>query len=302
MREPRTREQANVRPALLALVFFLLGLGVGAFWYYRAARHGTGDGGGAGAGGLSEGTRAVLKRLDAPIDLRFYSLLDPASASDSLQAFAERVDQLLAEYEREAGGKIQLTRCNSRSDAAANAASADGLRPFGMDKGDACYLGIAVVQNDHKESLPQLAAEWEPALESDLTRAIERVINAKAPATSVGETAPIDPAAAEEVKRAVPNFASVSVEEATRVLREQSLKAFQTAAKGMELQVKQAEQRLAQAENANSEAEQQAAMKQLQQVQAEQAEKLKQIAARSQAQIAALEKLKGAERQPAGRK
>ena len=86
----------------------------------------------------------------------------------------------------------------------------------------------------------------------------------------------------------------MSVEEGTRILREAALKDFTTAANEMAAQVKEAQQRLAQVQNGGSDADQQAAMKHLQQVQAKQTEKLNQIASRSKAQIDALQQLKAA--------
>ncbi len=57
-------------------------------------------------------------------------------------------------------------------------------------------------------------------------------------------------------------------------------------------QIKEAEQRLLQAQSGGSEADQQAALKHLQQVQAEQTEKLKQIAARFKTQVDVFQQLK----------
>ena len=62
----------------------------------------------------------------------------------------------------------------------------------------------------------------------------------------------------------------------------------------MEKQIQAAQQQLADAQNSRPEAEQQAAMKHLQQVQLDQAEKLKAIAARLQAQISAFQQMKAA--------
>jgi len=197
------------------LAVFFLGLAVGAFWHYRATGDRTANTSGGAEGqqpwALSDSTKAVLRRLDSAIEIRFYSLLDPASVPAALREFAGRVDQLLSEYQQEANGRIKVTRYNSPSDAAANAASADGLKPFNLDKGDACYLGIVVSQNEQKESLAQLSPEWEQALESDLTRAIIRINNAKRPApASVARSAP-DPLVIEEVKRLIPDLTSVSM-------------------------------------------------------------------------------------------
>jgi len=121
------------------------------------------------------------------------------------------------------------------------------------------------------------------------------VVNASRSARPfVASHPPVDATAIEEVKQAIPNFASVSLADGEQILREAALKKFEQAAKEMDAQVKQAQQQLAQAENGQSAAEQQAAMKLVQQTQAEQTEKLQQIAARLQTQIAALKQLKGA--------
>jgi len=94
------------------------------------------------------------------------------------------------------------------------------------------------------------------------------------------------------VKRLIPNPDSVSVEAGTQVLRTAALAEFQAAALEMENKLKEAQQLVIQAQGSNSESAQQAALKQLQQVQAEQNEKLKEIAARSKAQITAWVQLK----------
>ena len=297
-RKTRSGRSAQTRTVVLALIIFLLGVAGIACWFWSASKRGA-----AGSERLprakspvtlSDSTKAILKRLNSSVEIRFYALLDPASVSDALQAFAGRVEGLLTGYEQEASGKIKVIRYDSRSDfnVAALAASADGIQPFNLDKGDACYLGIAVACNDQKESLSRIAPEWEQALESDLSRAIERVAQSKAPAQPLATASQTDPAVVEEVKRVIPNFASVSVEEGKRILTETALKDFKTTVNKMELQLRNAEQRFSQAQAGGSKAEQQAAQKQLQQIRAEQPEQLKQMAARLQIQIQALQQLK----------
>jgi ABC-type uncharacterized transport system involved in gliding motility auxiliary subunit len=241
-------------------------------------------------GALSDGTLAVLKRIDSPVEIRFYSLLDPASTSESLRAFTGRVEQLLSLYQQAAHGQIKVTRYTSLADSS-QAAAADGLNPFNLDKGEACYLGVAVVQAGQKESLARLSPDWEPALESDLSRALTRVIDASAPARPAA-AARVDAATLDEVKRTFPNLESVSVKEGTQKLRDAAVNDMKAALAELDAQVKDAEQRLTQAQTGTSDAEKQAAIKNLQQIQAAQTEKLKQIAARSAAQIEALKQLK----------
>jgi hypothetical protein len=289
----RANEQGSTRLITLALACFLLGTAVSALWFYRNANRGSSSTSETARGAiLSESTKSVLQRLQAPIEIHYYSLLDPATVPDSVRAFAERVAQLLDQYQQAANGKVKVSRQDTSSNTSANAALADGIKPFNQDKGDACYLGIAVLNNGHKESLPLLSPDWESALESDLSRAIVRLNETSGMLSPAVAPAPIDPAATEEVKRAVPNYAAVSLEEGTRVLRQATLAEFTQAAAEMDVRVKEAEQRFLAAEKSQSEPAQQAARQELQKLQAEQNERLKQIVARSQAQIEALQKLK----------
>ena len=278
---------------LVVLVAFVLGLAAGAFWLYHTPNPPAAPLLEAAATpALSDATKAVLQHLDSPVTIRVYALLDPASVPAALRDFAGRVDQLLAEYEREGKGKLKILRYQTLADTAANAAAADKIKPFNLDKGDACYLGLAVACRDQQESLPQLLPEWEQALESDLTRTLVRVIKAQPRAAGPVETSPPDPAVLEEVRRTLPDLASVSIEEGTRRLREKARVAFAAATGEMETRVKEAQQRIIEAQNSGSETATQAAVQELQRLQAEHMEKLKKIAAQAHAQVVALEQIK----------
>ena len=200
----------------------------------------------------------------------------------------------IADYQQEAAGKIKITSFNSQTKAALNAATADGITVFNLDKGEACYLGVTLVLNGRKDTLSHLSPEWEQALEPDLTRAIIRLMDAARPVTIPTTVSQINTAAIQEVRALIPDLAAVPVESGKQILRDAALKDFTAAAKEMQAQVKEAEQRLTQAQNGGTDVEQQAAMKHLQQVQAEQTDKLKEIAAKSKVQVDTFERLKAA--------
>ena len=101
-----------------------------------------------------------------------------------------------------------------------------------------------------------------------------------------------DPAIVAEVKRQLPNFASVSLEEGSQILREAALKDLQAALSRTEGQIKEAEQRVARMEAAKSDAAKQEALRDLQRLQAEQAAKLGELTRKSSAQIEVLRQLK----------
>lgn len=287
----KRREGAGVRSMVPGLAFFAAGIALSALWFMRAPAQGPAVPQSAGPPALSAATEAVLQHVASPVEIRFYSLLDPASVGESGREFSGRVDQLLAQYEQAAGGKIKVVRVNSISAAAANAAVADGIKPFNMDKGEACYLGIAVVRGGQKETLSSLAPEWGQALESDLTRAIARAVGGDPPAASAPSA---DTATVDRVKRLIPNLDSVSVDEGTKVLRQSSLAEFKQAVEEMQAKVKEAEERFLQAEADQSEAGQEAARKELQQIQADHVARLRRLTAISQTQMSAFQQIKGA--------
>jgi hypothetical protein len=282
---------ARVRGLFFGLAFFAAGMALSAWWFLRAPPPVPAGPESAGSPALSEATKAVLRGLDSPVEIRFYSLLDAQGASDSERAFSGRVDQLLAQYEQESAGKIKVSRSKTLSTDIENAALADGIIPFHLDRGDGCYLGIAVVRAKQKETLPTLAPEWEQALEPDLTRAIARATEAVSEAVFVSRP---DPAALDAVRRLIPNVDSVSLAEGTDALRQSSLAQLKTEVQEMQARVKAAEDRFLQAQADQSQAGQEAARKDLQQIQADLLVSQRRLTAMSQAQLNALQQIKGA--------
>lgn len=269
---------------LLIVPAFIAGVAVSAIWFTHQHAAPSAEEKPA----LSASTEQALQHLGAPVQVRFYSLLDPASTPDSTKAFAGRVAQLLARYQDESNGKIKVACIDALSTSNANAALADGLKPFDLDKGDGSYLGVAVTANGQRESLASLSPQWEQALESDLTRAIART--ATPPDSQV--TRPVDNTALNNLKNTIANPDAVSLEDGTQMLKQAGLSAFAQATQEMQAKVKEAQDRLLQAQAGQSEADQQAALQNLQQVQADETAKLKQIALDSKAQIEAFTKLK----------
>jgi ABC-type uncharacterized transport system len=291
------RREANSRLVVLVVVGFLLGAGLTAFWFHQRYTRPAPVSSETAPSALSAGTLAILQRLNSPIELHFYSLLDPATVPDATRVFAGRVSELLGQYEQAANGHIKVVRYEESSTDNANRAAADGLKPFNQDKGDACFLGIAVVHDGKKETLPLLAPEWEPALESDLSRAIARLSESSPGLASTATPPTVDPAVEAEVKRALPNLASISIAEGTRVLRQACQDELARTGQEMDARIKEAQQRFLEAQKNQSAADQEAARQQLVQLQAEQTQRIKQILANSQAQVEALERLKSSGQQ-----
>ena len=115
------------------------------------------------------------------------------------------------------------------------------------------------------------------------------------PATSVVKAStPVSPEVTNEIVRLIPDLKGTSLEDGIGILRGATVDKFVEASAEMEQQIHAAQQLAADAQNGQSEADQQAAMKHLQQVQLDQAEKIKAIAAQLQVQISAFEQMKAA--------
>jgi len=282
------RQQAQARIGFVVVVLFLAAVGAGAFQYFRAVRAPKV----AAANeviALSPGTGAVLNGLKSPIEIRFYSLLDPASTSESLRAFAERVNRLLGEYERAGNRNIRVIRFGEISEANAKAAAADGISAFNRDKGDACYLGITAVRDGQKESMPEISPDWEPALESDLSRVVARVNEMTPPGATPANVGTKELATAQKAIEANPNLASASLEQGTQILRDAAMAEFKAAVADMQNQTAAAEQRLSQGGAPASEI-----ASEIQKIHAEQTAKMQEITARLHDEMAALTRNKSA--------
>lgn len=254
---------------------------------------------------LSDSTHAILQGLKSSVEIKLYAPADATALPETLSGFAARVQQMLAEYDRVADGKIKWIHSDPQTDPAAkSAAGIAGVSPFTGTGGRICHMGIVITCGRRVEVMPQLAPEWEAALESDLSRAILRVSTPLAlAATPFAQTMatppPLDPLVSEELLKLFPDLHSQSFEAAAQTLREMALEEWKSVGLEMQTKVQVAQKHLADAREQKSESEQQSALKDFQRVQSEQADKLKQITARLQERITILERLKNAPHQSA---
>src|SRR5262245_25687859 len=127
---------------------------------------------------LSDGTKAILRKLDTPVKIRFYCTQSENSSPETvyLKGYARRVEDLLNEYKQIAGGKLIIEKYDPQPDSdAEDSARLDGVEGEPLPNGEKFYLGLAVSALDEKQSIPFLMPNRERLLEYDLSRAITRV-------------------------------------------------------------------------------------------------------------------------------
>jgi len=130
---------------------------------------------------LSEGTKKILRNLAAPVKVKLY-LSQGESVPVQLRGFAQRVEDLVREFQNAANGNLRIEKYNPRPDSEEeDAAQLDGVEPQQLMTGEQFYLGIAVSQLERKQAIAAVTPQRERLLEYDLVRAIARTASPQRP-------------------------------------------------------------------------------------------------------------------------
>jgi ABC-type uncharacterized transport system involved in gliding motility auxiliary subunit len=140
---------------------------------------------------LSEGTRSVLGKLEAPVKIRLY-FSQGAEVPLPIKAYGRRVEDMLAEFRQAGRGKVLVEKLDPEPDSEAeDSAALEGVEAQVVGSGDRFFLGASVSYADQKIALPALAPDREPLLEYDLTRAIARATATAKPVVGVMSALPV---------------------------------------------------------------------------------------------------------------
>ena len=140
---------------------------------------------------LSDGTRKVLRELQAPVRLKLY-VSQGEAVPVPLRSFTQRVEDLVREFKSVAGPNLIVERYNPKPDSEEeDAAQLDGIEPQSLATGEQFYLGASVSQLERKQVLPNIAPQRERLLEYDLIRAIARVAQPERPKIGLMSSLPV---------------------------------------------------------------------------------------------------------------
>jgi ABC-type uncharacterized transport system involved in gliding motility auxiliary subunit len=141
---------------------------------------------------VSDGTRAVLSKLESPVKIRLYFTQGDAGVPLPIKAYGRRVEDLLAEFRQAGRGKVLVEKLDPQPDSdAEDSATLEGIEAQVTPAGERFYLGAAVSYLDQKLALPALTPDREPLLEYDLTRAIARAAGTSRPVVGVMSALPV---------------------------------------------------------------------------------------------------------------
>jgi ABC-type uncharacterized transport system involved in gliding motility auxiliary subunit len=129
---------------------------------------------------LSDGTRNLLAGIEEPINLYFYYSDQATASMPSLRSYADRVREMLEEFEDAAAGKIRL----SVIDPLPFSEDEDRAAQFGLQgvqlgvSPDPVYLGLAGTDSlDNEEIIAFFQPDKEAFLEYDIAKLVSTLTN-----------------------------------------------------------------------------------------------------------------------------
>lgn len=143
---------------------------------------------------LTEGTRNILAGLDDPITLRFFLSRQVATNVPAISSYAQRVEDLLQEYERQAGGRIDLQIIDPEPfSQEEDLAQRHGLRSVPVDEGgDPLYFGLVATNSvDDTEVIEFFSPQRERLLEYDLSRLVHQLDQEEPPVVGLVSSLPL---------------------------------------------------------------------------------------------------------------
>ncbi len=141
---------------------------------------------------VSQGTRSIIEKLDAPVKIRFYYTQSEQNVPLPIKGFARRVEDLLGAFRSASGGKVLIEKLDPQPDSdAEDSATLEGVEAQVMQSGDRFYLGLSISYADQKLALPALSLDREQLLEYDLARAIARATRTDKPVIGVLSPMPL---------------------------------------------------------------------------------------------------------------
>jgi ABC-type uncharacterized transport system involved in gliding motility auxiliary subunit len=143
---------------------------------------------------LSQGTKNIVAKLKEPITLKFFYTKKLGANYAQVNAYANRVRDLLHEYAAISDGKIVLEEIDPEpyTDAEDQAAAA-GLTGAPTDSGDFVYFGLVGTNTiDGQQAIPFFSQDREGYLEYDITSLIYKLATPKKPVIGVLSSLPLE--------------------------------------------------------------------------------------------------------------
>ena len=143
---------------------------------------------------LTDGTEAILGKLEEPLNLYFYYSDSAARDIPQLRTYATRVQELLEEIAAKSGGKITLSVIDPQPfSEEEDRATGFGLQPIPLgNSGETLFFGLAGTNStDGEATIPFFQPDKEAFLEYDIAKLISSLDEAARPVVGLLSNLPI---------------------------------------------------------------------------------------------------------------
>lgn len=125
---------------------------------------------------LSPGTQSILGKIEEEVVLDFYFSKSVQGLPITYKNYAARVEEMLRQYVRASGGKLQLNVIDPRPDTPEEEkATAAGLQPQQLPTGETVHFGLVATQADQQKTITSFNPQRESFLEYDLSQLVASV-------------------------------------------------------------------------------------------------------------------------------
>ncbi len=125
---------------------------------------------------LSPGTKSILGKIEESVVLDFYFSKSVQGLPITYKNYAARVEEMLRQYVRASGGKLQLNVIDPRPDTPEEEkATAAGLQPQQLPTGETVHFGLVATQADQQKTITSFNPQRESFLEYDLSQLVASV-------------------------------------------------------------------------------------------------------------------------------
>ncbi len=166
---------------------------------------------------LSDGSRQLLGKVDHDVTLKYYFSASSSETPMGLKNYADKIRDLLKEYEIAGQGRVILEAYDPKPDsdeeewARRHGIQPQQTNPFGLPT----YFGLVAVCGDAEEAIPGFSPSTEATLEYDITRLITRVVWPEKPILGIMSSLPVlgspqNPMAQRDRRQADPGWTVLS--------------------------------------------------------------------------------------------
>ncbi len=125
---------------------------------------------------ISEGSRKILENLKDPIRIKFYFSKNNEELPQNFKTYAQRVRELLEEFEKISSGKVILEISDPKPDTEEEEwAQKFGIKTIALSSGNKVFFGAVISMLDQEMLIPYFDQRRQEFLEYDISQAIQKV-------------------------------------------------------------------------------------------------------------------------------